>query len=70
MNKIWFHQKFHDTEYLWEVGTSIKKGDIYWFNGPFPCCLMPDTNNFRLNLKKALILGEIVVCNKSYKDDS
>ena len=67
MNKIKFPPKFHDAGCLCEVGTSIKRGDICWFNGPFPCGLIPDIKKIRLNIKKALMPGEMVVCDKGYK---
>ena len=69
MNETQYPPNFYDAECIWEVGTSIKRGDIIWFNGPFPYGLVPDTNNFRLNLKKGLIPGEMVVCDKGQKGD-
>ena len=70
VNPKWFTPKFKSAGFRWEVGTSIKGGDICWINGPFPPDLMPDITFFRLNLKQLLMPGEKVIADKKYRGDT
>ena len=42
MNPKWFIPKFKFAKYCYKVATSVKCGDIFWFNGMFSCDLMSD----------------------------
>ena len=67
MNRLWFTPKFKSVGFRYEVGTSIKTGEICWFNGPFLCGLMSELKIFRLKLKLLLLPEEKVVADKGYK---
>ena len=69
VNRKWFTPKFKSAGFRWEVGTSISRGDICWFHGPFPCGMMSDLRIFRLKLKQLLLPGEKVFADKGYKGD-
>ena len=69
-NGPWFTPKFKSAGFRWEVGTSIKTGDVCWFNGPFPCGMMCDLRIFRLTSKTCLRAEEKVVADKGYRGDS
>ena len=62
-NSPWFAPKFKSSCFRWEVATSIKTGDVCWFNGPFPCGMMSDLRIFRLNLNTCLRAEEKFVAN-------
>ena len=70
VNRLWYTPKFKSAGFRYEVGTSIKTGEICWFNGPFPCGLMSDLRIFRLKLKTILLPEEKVVADKGYKGDT
>ena len=69
VNRLWFTPKFKSAGFQYEVGTSLKTGEICWFNGPFPCGLMSNLRIFQLKLKVLLLPGEKVVADKGYKGD-
>ena len=70
INSKWFTPKFKSAGYRYEVASSVKRGDICWFNGPFPCGLMNDLRIFRLSLKSLLRPEEQVIADKGYRGDS
>ena len=70
VNPKWFTLKFKSAGFRWEVGTSIKRGDICWINGPFPPGLMPDIIIFCLNLKQLLMAGAKVIADKGCRGDT
>ena len=69
INKIWYSHKFKGPGLRYEIGVSIKTGDIVWYNGPFPCGI-PDINIFRYSLKGLLGPGEKVIADKGYSGDT
>ena len=48
----------------------MKTSRICWFNGPFPCRIMPDLQIFQSNLKTLLLPSEYVLVDKGYKGES
>ena len=52
-NLDWFSHKFHAAAVRYELGITMKTGDICWFCGPFPARI-PDITIFRMRLKHRL----------------
>ena len=53
----------------YELGVSIKTGDIVWWNGPF-LAKHPDRTIFRSKLKNLLLPGEKVIGDLGYKGET
>ena len=64
--KFWWGYKFKKPGVRYEVGISIKHGDIVWIHGPFPCGFYPDIKIFRSALKNWLLDGERVEADDGY----
>ena len=69
-NKKWYSHKFKGAAFRWELASSVKTGRLCWFNGPFPCGIMPDLRIFWSNLKTLLLPSEGVLVDKGYKGDA
>lgn len=63
----WYSHKFCGPGLRYELGVSIKSGNICWVNGPFPCGSHPDDKIFRLGLLAHLGKGNCVVADRGYK---
>ena len=50
----------------YEVGISLRSGDICWIHGPFPCGDFPDVKIFRSSLLSKLEIGERVEADDGY----
>ena len=68
INKKWFSHKFHAAAVRYEIGITLKTGDICWFNGPFPAGV-PDVTIFWTKLKHRLESREKVIADGGYKGD-
>lgn len=68
-NKKWFSHKFKAAGIRYEIGISIKCGDIVWASGGLPCGEWPDEK-----MAKDLYIfqseGEITLADKGYKDQT
>ena len=53
----------------YEIGVSIKTGDIVWYNEPLSCGV-PDINIFRFSLRGFISLGEMVIIDKGYSGNT
>jgi len=53
----------------YEIAVSLKKGDIVWIHGPFPCGSWPDISIFRCCLKTFLEENERVEVDNGYKGE-
>jgi hypothetical protein len=63
----WYSHKFRGPGLRYEVGVSIKGGDIVHTNGPFPCGSWPDITIFRSCLMDKLDDGEMVEADRGYR---
>jgi len=61
-----YSHKFKKSGLRYEVGVSLKKGDLVWINGPFPCGLWPDIKIFRDSLLSNLDESERVEADDGY----
>ena len=68
-NKKWFSHKFCAAAVRYEIGISLKTGNVCWFNGPFPAG-MPDISIFRIKLKLRLGPREKVILDMGYLGDT
>ena len=66
-DKKWYSFKHNCSGLTYEIGVSIKLGEIVWFNGPFPGSTN-DLTIFRNSLKKKLSPGEKVIADNGYRD--
>ena len=64
--KHWYGYKFKKPGDRYEVGVSIKGGDIVWINAPFACGSKNDIQIFRHSLKNFLEEGERVEADDGY----
>ena len=64
----WFSHKFHAAAVRYELGITMKTGDICWFCGPFPAGV-PDITIFRIRLKYCLGTQEKVIADGGYKGE-
>ena len=71
MRDVWYllSHKFKSSGLRYEVGISIKAGDIVSYNGPFVCGSFPDITIFRLGIKMNLHRGEMVITDQGYYGD-
>lgn len=69
VKKVWYSQKFNGPGLRYEIACSLYNGDIVWINGPYAPRHSPDISIFRYKLKKMLLPGEQVVCDKGYRGD-
>ena len=68
--KYWYGYKFKNPGVRYEVGVSIKCGDIVWIHGPFACGFYNDIKIFRISLKNWLDEGECVEVDDGYVGES
>ena len=68
-SKIWYSHKFKGPGVCYEIGVSIKRGDIVWYNGPFPCGV-PDINIFRASMRGLLSPCEMVIADQGYSGNT
>jgi len=64
--KWWYSHKFKRSGVRYEVGVSIKCGDIVWIKGPLPCGEWPDIKMFRDALIHYLDENERVEADGGY----
>ena len=64
----WWSHKFNGPGLRYEIGISIRSGDIVWAHGGLPCGEWPDLRLARNALIDALLPGERVVADKGYND--
>jgi hypothetical protein len=64
--KAFYSFKFKKSGVRYEVGISIKKGDIVWIHGPYPCGDWPDIEIFRSAIVHFLEDGERVEADDGY----
>lgn len=64
----WHSYKFSGPGVRYEVAVSIKKPNIVWVNGAFPCGTYPDLRIFRKALKQKLLLDKLIVADGDYSD--
>jgi len=64
--KGWYNHKHNGPGLRYEVAVSLKRGDIVWVHGPFPCGMWPDVKIFKFGLKHWLDEGERVEADDGY----
>ena len=64
-NSIYYSHKWNHPAYKYEIGISIRGGDIVWVNGPWPAGV-PDSKVFDLVLSKRLGKNEKAECDNGY----
>ena len=67
-NRKWCSHKFKAAGVRYELGISLRTGDICWFNGPYPAG-MSDITIFCRGLKHKLGVREKVVADFGYRGD-
>jgi hypothetical protein len=68
-SKRWYSHKLNKAGLRYEVGVSLKGGDVVWIHGPFPCGEWPDISIFRSCLKLHLDKGERVEADNGYSGE-
>lgn len=69
-NKQFYSHKINHSGLRYEVGISIKKGDIVWIHGPFPCGAWPDLKIFRDAMLLYLNSNERVEADDGYRGEA
>lgn len=64
--KGWFSHKLNGSGLRYEIAVSLKKGDLVWINGPFPCGENSDVSIFRQSLKYELGENERIEADDGY----
>lgn len=64
----WYSHKTNRAGLRYEVGLSVRKANIVWANGPFPCGDYSDVRIFRSGLKNLLGVEEFVIGDSGYTD--
>ena len=67
-SRKWYSHKFKGPGLRYEIGVSIRTGDIVWFHGPFPAGT-PDITIFRMKLKQRLGIREKVITDFGYRGE-
>jgi len=65
----WYSHKHNGPGLRYEVALSLKRGDIVWIHGPFPCGKWPDIAIFRVSLKSFLDENERVEVDNGYRGE-
>ena len=65
----WYSHKFKKAGLRYEVAVALRRSEIVWINGPFPCGRYPDITIYRNGLKNHLQNGERVMADKGYRGD-
>ena len=68
-DRKWYSHKFRAAGVRYEVALSLRRSEIVWINGPFPCGRFPDITIFRNGLKHRLRRGERVLADRGYRGD-
>ena len=68
-SRQWYSHKFRAAGVRYEVAVSIRRSEIVWINGPFPCGRYPDITIFRVGLRNRLRHGERVMADKGYRGE-
>lgn len=66
ISKVWYSHKFKGPGVKYEIGLSIRGGDIVWVNGPYPCGMYPDEEIMKLGLLHFLEKDERVEADGGY----
>ena len=64
-SSVWCSHKLKSAAFKYEVGVSIKQGDIVWVSGPWPAGI-PDSEVFKTRLSKYLEEDEVVEADSGY----
>ena len=65
-NEGFFSHKIRAAAYRYEVGISIKQGDIVWVSGPWPAGI-PDETIFKSRISKLMGENELAECDSGYR---
>lgn len=66
-SKIWYSKKSNGPGLRYEIGVTIKTGDIVWLHGPFPCGQYNDCSIFNNSLATFLDENERVEADDGYR---
>ena len=69
-DRKWYSHKFRSAGVRYEIGVALRRSEIVWVNGPFPCGRNPDLVIFRNGLKARLRAGERVLADKGYRGEA
>ena len=67
VSKIWYSKKSNGPALRYELGVTIKTGDIVWLHGPFPCGQYNDCTIFNNSLSTFLEENERVEADDGYR---
>jgi hypothetical protein len=69
-NPGWYSHKFRGPGLRYEIGISIKTGNICWANGGYPCGSWPDLNIARDSYVHYVDDNELTLGDKGYRGDA
>ena len=67
-DRKWFSHKLNGPGLKYEIGLSIKNGEIVWINGGMPCGEYSDLKLARDEYTLSVQLGEKTIADDTYKD--
>lgn len=68
-SRDWWSFKLNGPGLRYEIGLCIRTGKIVWVFGGVACGTNPDLKLARIKYTEAVILGELTIADKGYRDD-